>query len=104
VVRYPHILDVTWQEDGRFSGTTGDYVEGEEYSVSIKGRAEANGKGNLVRLTDGSQIVYDYTFFCEPQEEVKFGSEAILKEGGEVKYAGTIKRMASAQKHCQIWI
>jgi hypothetical protein len=104
MVRYPHTLDVSWQEDGHFSSTTGDYVEGEEYSVSIKGRAEANSKGNLVRLTDGSQVVYDYTFFCEPQEELRFGSKAELYEGSVLKYKGTIRRMASAQKHCQIWL
>jgi hypothetical protein len=104
VVRYPHTLELTWQEDGRFSATTGDFVEGEEHTETIEGRAEANGKGSLVGLQDGSQIVYNYTFYCQPQDEVPFGAKAELYDGTTLRHTGTVKRMASAQKHCLIWL
>lgn len=103
MVRYPHTLLVNWTGEGDFDGT-GEYVPGESTELEIQGRAEANGKGNLVRAEDGSQIVYAWTFYCHPPEtDIPFGAEATLThETGTWK--GTIQRLAVNQKGAQIWL
>lgn len=106
VERYPHTLDLTWQEDGRFSATSGDYVQGTAQTDTLTGRAEANGKGAMVRLADGSQVVYDWAFYCQPTSvAVDHNTEAVLyNAAGDQVWSGTVKRLVSAQLHAQIWL
>lgn len=101
--RYPHTLSIAWTTGGDFDGT-GEYIPGETTAVEIEGRAEANGKGNLVRADDGSQIVYAWAFFCYPPEtDIPFGAAATLvHETGT--WTGTVKRAAVNQKGAQIWL
>ncbi len=104
MVRYPHILEVSWKTETTFDAT-GLPIEGTAVSHDIEGRAEANGKGNLVRTEDGAQIVYDWTYFCDRQAfEAPFGAEATLKEDGTAVWSGTVKRHANWQKGTQIWL
>lgn len=104
MVRYPHILDIEYQQEGYFDGT-GDYHSGTAVEVSIKGRAEANGKGNLVRLNDGSQIVYSWMFFSGPEDEdIPYNAKAELKEDNETIWEGTVKGIAKRQRGTQIWL
>ena len=106
MVRYPHTLTLSWQEDGRFSATTGDYVEGTTHTETLTGRAEANGKGAIISMNDGSQVVYDWTFFCKPEAiTINHNTQAVLynASGAEV-WTGTVKRYAPAQIHAQIWL
>ncbi len=101
--RYPHTLALNWTTDGDFDGT-GDYVPGETTEVEIEGRAEANGKGNLVRAEDGSQILYAWEFFFQPVDtDIPFGAAATLThETGT--WTGTVKRAAVNQKGARIWL
>ena len=103
MVRYPHILQVAWRTETTFNAT-GMPIAGTGAATAITGRAEANGRGNLVRLDDGAQIVYDWSFFCRPVSEVPYGADATLYEGTAVIWEGTIKRHARGQKHSQIWL
>lgn len=103
MVRHPHTLVLSWKEEGTFSG--GDYSPGTAASQTIEGRAEANGKGNLIRTEDGAQIVYDWTFHCRPADfDAPFGADAELKQGSATFWKGKLKRQANAQKHTRIWL
>ncbi len=100
MVRYPDTLVLTYQEDGTFS--SGNYTAGDEVIETIKGRAEANGKGDLIRTEDGAQIIYDYMFYCDKQDfTAPFGSNANLNSG---QWTGTVKRHANHQTTAQIWL
>ncbi len=101
--RYPHTLSLAWTTDGEFNAT-GEYVPGTATAVALTGRAEANGKGNLVRADDGSQIVYAWEFIFEAlNKEIPFGVEATLThETGTWK--GTVKRAAVNQKGAKVWL
>lgn len=104
MVRYPHTLAVSWQTDGGFNDDTGNYEPGESETLTIGGRAEANGKGNLIRTEDGAQIVYDWTFYFEPiEKEIPFGAEATLTHDTGV-YKGTVKRADVAQVSARLWL
>lgn len=104
MVRYPHTLEVSYREEGSFN-EAGDYTVGTAVSVSIEGRAEANGKGNLVRLEDGSQIVYDWMFYAEHMDDrIPYNADAELKEGDTSFWTGNVKRMAKRQRGTQIWL
>jgi hypothetical protein len=103
-VRYPHILTVSWNEPTTFD-SHGMPVAGDSVSHTIRGRAEANGKGSLVRTDDGAQIVYDWSFFSLPVSfQVPFGAKVVLSEGEKTIWEGTVKRQASGQKTSQIWL
>lgn len=101
MVRYPDTLVVTWTGDGSF-GTAGNYTAGSTVSKTIEGRAEANGKGNLIRTNDGAQIVYDYMFYSEKQDfQAPFGASADLNSG---KWKGTVKHHVNSQVKTRIWL
>ncbi len=104
MVRYPHTLAISWTGEGSFNEDTGNYDPGESVSLTLKGRAEANGKGNLIRTEDGAQIVYDWTFYFEPiTENIPFGAAATLThETGT--YNGTVKRADVAQVSARLWL
>ena len=99
-------MKLEWQKDGRFSATTGDYIEGTSATAAITGRYEANGKGAMVQMADGSQVVYDWTFYCQPTAiTVDHNTKATLyNAAGDQVWTGTVKRYAPAQIHAQIWL
>ncbi len=100
MVRYPDELVLTWQKDGSY--VSGHYVAGDETTETIKGRAEPNGKGQLITTEDGAQIVYDFTFYCDLQAfTAPFGAAANLNTG---QWTGTVKRQANHQTGTQIWL
>ena len=104
MVRYPHSLEIEYFQNGYFDGT-GDYYSGTAVEVTIKGRAEANGKGSLMRLNDGSQIVYDWMFFAGPEDdEIPYDAKAELKKNGTTIWEGTVKRHAKRQRGTEIWL
>ena len=103
VERYPHTLVLNWSSDGSYD-SDGDYSPGDSQELSIDGRAEANGKGELIKLEDGSQIMYAWTFFCQPSEtEPPFGAKATLTHNTGT-WIGTVKRAAINQRGMQIWV
>ncbi len=103
MVRHPNILTVNWELPGDFN-STGHWVPGTTVSHDIEGRAEANGKGNLVRTDDGAQIVYDWSFYTGPIDiDIPYGAEAELVHNTGT-WEGTVKRAAVNQKGTQIWL
>jgi hypothetical protein len=101
MVRYPDTLTVTWKTEGEYDDTTGDFTPGDVETYDIEGRAEANGQGQLIGLTDGSQVLYAWQFRCQLQEfEAPFGAEAVLSNG----WSGTVKRQVNNQTHTLIWL
>lgn len=101
VERHPDTLSITYRKPGTYD-TDGDFTPGIEVTQLIKGRAEANGQGSMIRTPDGAQIVYSWTFWCKPQKfEAPHGSVAVLNYGA---WAGTVKRQSNAQLHTQIWM
>lgn len=102
MVRHPHTLSVTYQSEGTWAN--GNFVPGTTTTLSIKGRAEANGQGSLVNLEDGSTIVYNWAFYFTPiTQEIPFGASATLTHNTGT-WSGTIKRSAINQKGGQIWL
>lgn len=101
--RYPHTLNVKWTDDGSYD-SDGDYVIGTSQEIDIEGRAEANGKGNLVRTEDGGQVVYAWDFFFEPiSEDIPFGADATLThETGT--WNGKVQRVAVNQRGARAWL
>lgn len=102
MVRYPHTLIVTYKGETTF--VDGMPVAGSDVEKTITGRAEANGQGNMVRTEDGAQIVYNWSFYSLPTDEVPYGATAELKEGTDTLWTGTVKRHAPGQKTSQIWL
>jgi len=103
MVRYPHTLTVEWDTTGDFNAS-GHWEPGTAVSHDIEGRAEANGKGNLVRTDDGAQIVYDWSFYTGTITiDIPHGAEATLVHNTGT-WEGTVKRAAVNQKGVQIWL
>jgi len=100
--RYPHTLAVSWTEEGTF--VDGEYTPGDAKELTLEGRAEANGRGNLIRTDDGAQIVYAWVFYLTPTDEnIPMGAEATLThETGT--WSGTVKRLGVNQRGAQIWL
>ena len=103
MVRHPHILTVAWTSAGEYNAS-GYYVPGTTVTHDIKGRAEANGKGSLVRTPDGAQIVYEWSFYTSTiQIDIPHGADAELVHNTGT-WRGTFKRAAVNQKGTQIWL
>ena len=103
VERYPHTLAVQYTLPGSYD-SDGDYQIGTAVDQEITGRAEANSKGDLIRLEDGSQIVYSWVFYCEPIDyDIPYGAAATLTHNTGT-WRGTIKRSAVNQRGTQIWV
>lgn len=104
MVRYPHTLSLSWETGGGLNAS-GYYDAGTTAMHSIPGRAEANSKGALIGLTDGSQIAYSWEYYCRPQLfEAPYGCDAQLLEGTAVVWEGTLKRHVNNQKGAKIWL
>jgi hypothetical protein len=94
-------MTLKWTEEGEYNNTTGDYTPGDTETYEVQGRAEANGQGQLIGLTDGSQVLYAWQFRCPLQDfEAPFGAEVELCNG----WKGTVKRQVNNQTHTLIWI
>ncbi len=105
MVRYPHTLTISYRSEGSYDDSTGDFTAGTEVQEIVTGRAEANGKGSLIRTEDGAQIVYDWQFYAKRQDfEAPFNSKAVLKKGSDTIWEGTVKRHAPHQTGAQIWL
>lgn len=95
-------MTLQWTATGTFA--SGHYQPGTTVTHEIEGRAEANGKGSLVRTDDGAQIVYDWSFYSGPIDiDLPHGAKATLLHNTG-KWIGTLKRAAANQKGTQIWL
>ncbi len=102
MVRHPHKLLVSWTATGSYA--TGHYQPGTAIAHTFEGRADVNGKGNLVRTEDGAQIVYDWSFYTGPISiDIPYGATAQLVHNTGT-WNGTVKRAAANQRGTQIWL
>jgi hypothetical protein len=105
VKQYPHTLILTAVEDTPMDGN-GNWITGHEVSISLKGRAEPNSKGQMIASQDGTQVLFDWMVYMPlPADEITPGTRIVLKdEDGNQFGEGTIKRYSRGQMNARIWL
>ncbi len=85
---------------------TGNWVQGTSTKTLISDcRYEPNGSGNLMRLTDGSEYVFDGIVFLRKGNRLREGTEIEITDSEDnVLAKGPIKRFSHGQLNMRIWL
>jgi len=103
VDQYPHTIVVSSFEPVK--DENGDYVTAEPTVIhSGKCRAEPNGKGEVLRGDNGSEINYSFTVYM-PKTDIVFTYNSDVKiEIGNKLISGRVKRHSNGQLNSRVWV
>ncbi len=100
VKQYPHTITVSWKPKAT-QDENGNWItpEGDSVFESVC-RAEPNGKGQILRGTDGSEIYFAYTVYM-PKTSVIIPKDAKVVIG---EITGKVKRHENGQLNSRLWL
>jgi hypothetical protein len=106
MVRYPHILTVTYSDKPVLDTTTGKYTASAKGTYSSVCRAESNSKGTLIINSEGNQVKYAYVVYLPVLDRsFPFGANASLAdEFGNIFFKGTVHGFEQLQKSTKLWL
>lgn len=105
VTQYPHTLE-EYQASDAVLGTTGDWSTPDATWVEIsKCREEVNGAGSLVKLTDGTTMVYSSLIqLPKTSPVVKAGAVVRVLCNGQIRIEGKVLHFVQDQLHARLWL
>lgn len=105
VTQYPYTLE-EYQVADAVLGTTGDWSQPDATWVAVSVcRDEGNGGGRLVKLTDGTAIVYSALIqLPKTCPDIPTGARVRVLHETETRLEGTVLRFQKDQLHSRLWV
>ena len=101
MIQYPHILTATIVS-GSVQDDDGNWIPGTSESVELPCRAEPNGSGRFINLSDGSQYMFAWTvYFPKGTAPIPDGAEVSITSSPEAK--GNVRRFSQGQLNSRLW-
>lgn len=103
--QYPYLLFVKTVTDP-VQNASGDFVGGSESWDQVSAcRDEANSKGQVINLVDGTAHIFD-SLVQLPKSctDVTLNAEIEVRFGDQVRLKGICKRFSRDQFHCRLWV
>ena len=107
VVQYPHTLTTQQVSGMAVANSSGDYTASVTETLNLSPcRAEMNGAGSTVPLTDGTAYVFGSLIQLPlSAPDVKEGTPLeVVDSDGLAIASGAAKRFQRGQLHCRLWV
>lgn len=102
VTRRPHSATISYRGTGTKNATTGVFTEGSETTVAITCLAQPNNSGRFIVGTNGDQLSYAWTLYCDLFGEVDDIPDTAMVTIFDKEYK--LLRITKYQKHVEIKI
>lgn len=104
VKRFPHTLVVTVSANST-QDEEGHWTEGAPSTKQFVCRWEANSGGQVIKASDGSQIVFEGTVYLKALDKVIVtGAQVEIKNGSLLIAKGSVKNCAPGQLNARLWL
>lgn len=102
VKQYPHKLTATIVS-GSTQDENGNWVPGTSETKEADCRAEANGRGDIIHLSDGSQYVFAWIVYM-PKGATPIPEGAEVTATSSPAASGQVKRFSQGQLNSRLWL
>jgi hypothetical protein len=105
VRQYPHTISIQLDSADSTLDTSGNWMPAAAAApLTYTCRAEPSNGNALVKVADGTQVVYQWMVYMPlPVESIYPGSNVVLTmDGQQVK--GSVKRLSKGQLNARIWL